>query len=285
MSPSERIFLDTSIMIARMVHSPETKVRIAERLNTYRHLCTSLVVRQEFKRRLLKEAEYLLNQLNHKRSLVKVLRHVNDVLPAQQGRKRNICLQVISTIFESADEEEQTERARRYLRTLLRAGLSDFDASVSQVLWSSGCACAKFSVTEKVPYRRYDFGPKDCKNTKGACGVQQFLGMQSKELRKFSVALDALADEQKTQELKETQSFIRTVLETLSEAEQLNPCLTVGDLLISLESADIASFYTMNGRESQFFCRILQQNLVVRPRNHQHEDVVCLNFEKHWPKF
>jgi hypothetical protein len=54
------VFLDTSIQIARLVHGPQTKSGIRQRLAQHDKVFTGLVVRQEFKRRLLKEAEYLL---------------------------------------------------------------------------------------------------------------------------------------------------------------------------------------------------------------------------------
>ncbi len=155
----ERVFLDTSIQIARWCHGRETKRRIADRLGQFNSVVTGLVVRQEFKRRLLKEAQYLLNQLDHKGSLEKVLRHVVDILPPQQQRKRTICLEMLTVLYEEADDAERTERAKRYLRSLLRFGLTEFDSSVDTVIWDSRCACAHFPVEEKVPYKRYEFGP------------------------------------------------------------------------------------------------------------------------------
>ena len=58
------VFLDTSIQIARLVHGPQTKAGIRQRLARHERVFTGLVVRQEFKRRLLKEAEYLLRLLH-----------------------------------------------------------------------------------------------------------------------------------------------------------------------------------------------------------------------------
>ncbi|MGH9855164.1 MAG: hypothetical protein ACREBD_35475, partial [Blastocatellia bacterium] len=111
----DQVFLDTSIQIARWIREREMKDRIAGRIKQYDSSATSLVVRQEFKRRLLKEARYLLNQLNHKGSLKKVQRHIVSILPPQQQRKRNICLEMLTVLFEKADDAERTERAKRYL--------------------------------------------------------------------------------------------------------------------------------------------------------------------------
>jgi hypothetical protein len=52
-TPESDIFVDTSIQIARITHSPETKRRICARLEQHGEVVTSLVVKQEFKRRLL----------------------------------------------------------------------------------------------------------------------------------------------------------------------------------------------------------------------------------------
>src|SRR5438270_523591 len=60
---NQPIFLDTSILIARLVHSTEKKQSIERRLAKHSQKVTSLVVRQEFKRRLLREVEYLLRQV------------------------------------------------------------------------------------------------------------------------------------------------------------------------------------------------------------------------------
>src|ERR1700694_4768289 len=114
------VFLDTSIAIARVVHSPEMKQRIADRISKYQASVISLIVRQEFKRRLLKEAQYLLRQLNEKRSYSKVRWHVIDVLGPWQNRRRNICLEMLESIYRTASDKELTERAIRILRVLLR---------------------------------------------------------------------------------------------------------------------------------------------------------------------
>ena len=53
-----------------------------------------------------------------------------------------------------------------------------------------------------------------------------------------------------------------------------DPCLTVGDLMIALESVGIPTFYTLNGAESLFFCLALRQVLVVRPIDPAKEDIV-----------
>jgi hypothetical protein len=271
----DAMFLDTSIVIARAVHSPEMKARINERLKAYNTLVSSLIVKQEFKRRMLKEAQYLLKQLNDKGSYGRVLRHVTDVLPPQQARKRTICLQMLVTIFEGATDEELTERAQRYLRQLMRVGLSDFINSVDHIVWQSGCACSNYPVAEEVPYKRYNLGPEKCSRVASHCGITAFLS--DERLPQMKAILDylkAMPLAEKSSEIQGTEAFLEIALANPEKVSLSNPCLTVGDLLIALESAGIGFFYTLNREESQHFCLVLKQSLIVRPKNPKHEDVI-----------
>ena len=285
MTEVNEIFIDTSIAIAAMIHSSDTKKRIAERIRLHSGSVTSLIVKQEFKRRLLKEAQYLLNQLNSKGSFRKVLRHVSDILPPQQERKRNICLDMMLTVFEQAEDAELTERAKKYLRALLRTGLREFEERFNSIVWASGCACSTQPVVEREKYRRYDFGEERCSKTRGACGVIDFLQSKRSEMERVLQYLRSIRPDKKTIELQRSESFIMKVVADCSMATNLDPCLSMGDLMIALESMGIPVFYTLNGKESQHLCRALGQSLVVRKKNPEHEDVVCQNTDPEWPEF
>ena len=88
------VFLDTSIQIARVVHGPKTKARIQQRLGQHGRTVTGLVCRQEFKRRLLQEADYLLRLLDRYGSFDEVRQHLIRFQPQylKHIRKKNICL-------------------------------------------------------------------------------------------------------------------------------------------------------------------------------------------------
>lgn len=279
------VFLDTSIVIAQVVHSQDTKRRIADRVSKYEASVISLVVRQEYKRRLLKEAQYLLNQLNDKGSLIKVHRHVVDVLSSSpfHSRKRNICLEMITEVFETGDDKELTERAFRYLRTMLRCGLSDLDNRVNYELTESECACAQYPVTEKSKYKRYEFGPDECRRTGASCGIERFLRLKEKKLREILTYLRALPAGKKTDELKNAESFIEKLLVDFTRALSMNSCSTVGDLIIALESSSVPVFYTLNRKESLHLCRVTRQDLLVRPKNPAKDDEEYLQPSSTWP--
>lgn len=282
------IFLDTSIQIARVTHSPEIKDKIKKRITEYDITATSSVVKQEFKRRLLKEARYLLQQFKLRESYKKVLRHVIDNLPPQQARKRTICLETLATIDERDDDSDQTDRAILFLKYLLNHGLSDFEKSVDHVFTKSNCACAKQAIT-KDTRGRYDFGINKCSQTQGKCGITRFLKEHESELHEILCDLkkiqSGLGHDQKSRELEEIENFIRFFLDNLGTIESRNPCSSVGDLLIALESCEIPTFYTMNSKESQFLCRSTKQDLIVRPKNHDRDDIICPKTLEVWPKF
>jgi hypothetical protein len=279
------LFLDTSIQIARQVHGPRTKAAIYQRLAQHSKHITSLVVRQEFKRRLLKEAAYLLSLLHHYGSFDEVDQRVIRLFGPWHQRKRTICLQTLRQIHESTDAE-RTKRLRLYLRSLLVLGLRRFDQSVDEVRKDTGCACAQQHVVEKVQLRRYEFGTDKCSQTKaGACGIQKFLASRPELTSKFSQYLRAVPTDKKSAEILKAEKFLTKVIDDPARASKEDPCLTVGDLLIALESAGISHFLTLNSAESQHLCRVLGQTLIVHPVDPAKTEVICHAHDEHWPEF
>jgi hypothetical protein len=140
------IFLDTTIQIARFFYAKQTKERIADRLKKYDMRMTTLVVRQEFKRRILGEAKYLLSLLKRLKSFHEVRRWM-AILPVQWNRKRNICIDLLDTIGEPQglreNDGDKTARAVRLLEGLVEYGPDYFDDSVDHIFEDSGCACAR----------------------------------------------------------------------------------------------------------------------------------------------
>ena len=160
-----------------MIHSPQTKERIKARISGYTATISSAVVRQEFKRRVLKEAKYLLDQVNKRGSFIEVYYQV-ERLPEQfpkNRRKRHICMQLFGQFFPKADDSELADRLKYYLHYLLTLGMEEFENGVTHVVTGSGCACSKIAVREKVPYKRYEFGTEKCSEASPNCGIVGFL--------------------------------------------------------------------------------------------------------------
>jgi len=284
MADDSAVFLDTSITIARFVHSPEIKRRIHQRLADFKLTVTGTVVRQEFRRRLLKEAQYLLKLLDRLHTVEAVQRHVHDVLPRQQDRKRRICLQTLFTVFENCSAEDRTERARLFLKSLLRGGLEEFDQLVDHVISASGCACGRQPVRQKRS-GNFDFGTDRCSQIAESCGISRFLAERSEAVSQIREYLSRTDIPRRSEEIDRTVHFMERTRNDASDVEQQNPCLTVGDYLIALESVGVPVMYTMNGRESQHFCRALGQTMIVRKTNPAHDDVVCAHDAPNWPAF
>jgi hypothetical protein len=97
--------------------------------------------------------------------------------------------------------------------------------------------------------------------------------------------LKSLPAEKKSSEIKNAERFLDRLEKNPEKAKHDDPCLTVGDLLIALESAGIPTFYTLNSRESQHLCRALDQTLIVRPLDPTKPEVVCRRDDPEWPEF
>jgi hypothetical protein len=281
------IFTDTSIEIGRTIHREEIQISIHKRLSDFSKVITGMAVRNEYKRRLLKQAKYLLSQFERRGSYDKVRRHVQDTL-RDFGGQRQICLQTLTTIDEHDDDTDRTERARLYLRDLLRLGLEVFDSRHNELVRGSGCAMAAQPIKERVPYLVYDFGPDKCVKFKQTCTINSFLTKHRETLEKIANYLATLPSGkekgEKSEELQAIEGFIRTFLEDPTKITSENPCSKVGDLLIALESAGTDNFYTMNCRESQYLCHVLGQRMIYRPPNSDNPEQDCAA-SADWPPF
>jgi hypothetical protein len=276
------IFLDTSIQIARKVHRPEIQKSIDKRLRKHNDWISGLIVRQEFKKRLLKDANYLLKQLNERKSFQKVIRHISDSLPPAHLRKMKICLDLIMTVQETDTDLDLFDRARFMLRDLIKNGVATSEAHL-RVNQASGCACALQPIIEKRPFIHYEFGKDKCSQFGDRCGIRAFLQNHRDLIVKLYEYLKALTATEKSKELTLAQQFIEKFLANSETIEAENPCLTVGDLLIALESEGCATFYTMNIKESRHLARALKQSMIYRSPNSDREEIEYLANASEWP--
>jgi len=218
---------------------------------------TGLIVGQEFKRRLLKDARYLLDLFVRYESFAQVHRHIVDVLTSLQRRKQRISLQMLSTLIEDDSDADCTERAILLLRGLLRDGLYEFDESVGHVIQKSQCGCARQNIRRSG--NRYHFGDEKCSSKVGECGIRGFLESRRPQIQNILFSLEAVPAAELTSELTIAVEFVRAFLDAPDRIRNRDPCMTVGDLLIALESVGVPTFYTMNGKESQHLCRALDR--------------------------
>lgn len=82
-----------------------------------------------------------------------------------------------------------------------------------------------------------------------------FLEPRCLQIQGIFTRLETLLAGALTDELASVIEFIRSFLEAPDRIHDRDPCKTVGDLLIALESVGIPTFYTINDKESQHLCR------------------------------
>jgi hypothetical protein len=270
---ADAVFVDTSIQISRRFKSDHLKSRIEDRLSKFDLVLTGLVVRNEFRRRVMSEAVYLLRLLEKYKSAKRVHEHVNDELGGWQNqRKRNISLNLLTKFYPEANDAEHTDILRRSLRSLLIAGLDDFDESVDSVIYDSCCACGHESVREIEAYKKYNIGNNSCKAAGQGCGVRPFLVSKMKELKMLSDHLRKTPASEKSEEIQRIEQTLTVLLEMPEDVSGLELCQEVGDLLIALESSHIPTFYTQNVHESRHLCHALRQKLFYRDNHPANED-------------
>ena len=247
----QHVYLDTTILIASFIHSPKVKFEIREKIKSFRNVLTGQVAQQEFTRRLLKEAEYLLGQLKKRKTVAAVQRHLLS-LSQLQNRKFRICLQTLTTIHEGATAEDNADRLRWFLEELLEDAVEDIKELLGAI---QGI---------KKKGKSYDFPNSKC-STYVQCGVSQFLEdhPDTEPLKDFLLEKQDLL----TTELKDGLGFLTRVCKDSTCAPLFNPCLCFGDTIISLESRRAEVFYTQNHKESKLLCEQSGQVLLLCPTN------------------
>ncbi len=273
------IFLDTSILIARTIHSPDKKKRIRERISAFDVVVTSLIVRQEYRRRFVKEADYLLRLLERKGgSMEDLLRHL-ATLPPKLNRKRQICLETVITVFGEGGDEPSS-RLRSYLRMMLRAGMDAFDAMTDRQVVESTCQLGGLNPVAKRN-GTFDLGGTKCSSCK-SCGISTFARVCAEQFRKIRVHLESVRNPENAGTTDAWIAACKAVVEAPETVAALEPCYRLGDLFIAIESRDVSTFYTLNGKDSMLLAQALEQTLIVRPPQDEKEDQIFLPSERPW---
>jgi hypothetical protein len=290
MEQLDRLFIDTSIGIARLVHPPKIRKAIETRAAQYRR-CSSVIVRLEFRRRLLRDAHYLYMRLLNSGDFEEVNEQIKRLGSNPFHKRRaSICFSLLAQAT-GETQQDKVDRLVTRLRTLLLCGLDDFDTWLDEIRHESGCWCGTQEVRETTKGKKtvIDLGEFECDNSpSGCCQIQQFLAKMQQEIARISTYLATVPAEEKSDEIKKAEQFITAAQNSLRDIQKEQPCTVAGDLLIALESAaaKISTMYTMNGKESQHYCKALQQELIVRPAKPEEEDVICpADQSTTWKKF
>lgn len=269
MEYSSAIFIDTSVQILRFIGSRDIKAQVENQIRAHRFSVTSLVVRQEFKRRFLTDVRYVKNALEkNKLDPAETLRYVNRKLSSHVNRRKlSISLEILATAGFTSGEEFHL-----LLSSWEDFGLDLFDDSVGQVVRYSGCGCGMSR----------DLGPTKCRTARN-CAINSFLSTRAPEANAIYESLLNCISPPKTSEISKAEQYLDRWLNQNILPEADDPCLKVGDLLIALESNGIPVFYTQNARESQFFCKVQNQTMVVhRPGC---DEIRASSDRDNWPTY
>ncbi len=261
------------------------KRRIEGWLARYKLRVSGTVALQEFKRRVLRDIAYLLGKLHQNGSYLRTLEYVTNRLTIHLQRKQKICLPLLHKILPGSSDDELTERARLYLRTLLMYGERLFLRNLDALLQGVNCYWARAPIREKKRYIAYEMGDVRCSKSRGLCQVDKALGGKTETCQGLLQFLKALPSSRLTDELRAAIGFLEKVAteKGASLVRDEDPCLKFGDLLLALESEGVPDFYTMNYKESQAYCDFLAQNLAVRPSNPDIDEQSYLHSERPWP--
>ena len=279
------VFVDTSILVAKVVREPAMKARIKSWLDRFQLKVSGRVALQEFKSRVLRDVAYLLYKLNQTGSYMATLNHVTNVLPRQAQRKQRICLPLLHQVLPGGtSDQELTERARLYLRTLLVYGQKHIELELDALQPSITCYWSTVAVVEKRPYSDYDFGDRKCSKSRGRCQISEDLQARMPLCRRLLAFIQALPPERVTTEIDHARTVLDKVVNgEIGRIDEEDPCLTAGDLLLALDSEPVREFYTMNYRESQAYCDALGQNLTIRPNDPARDEEEYLASARPWP--
>lgn len=262
MDYSVAIFIDTSVQLLRFIGSSAIKAQIKGTLDGYGFTVTSLVVRQEFKRRFLTDVRYVRDALlKNRHDCGETLRYINNKLSSSVNRRKlSICLDVFSTgSFNGHAMADPGGVFEMILNNWLEFGLDEFDGTIGHVVKRSGCGCGKLN----------RIGPRKC-STADNCEIDTFISSLSTETSSLRDFLKSKTVFPKTKEIIKAEQTLDDWLLLGKLPSSTNPCLTVGDMLIALESQGIPAFYTQNARESQHFCCAQEQTMIVhRPSGNE----------------
>lgn len=203
-------------------------------------------------------------------------RYLNEKLNTSFNRRKlSLSLNILfDRGFNGRDLIDMGKQCHLLLKSWESFGLKQFDKSVGHVIRVSGCGCGasdKFSPT-----------PTKCSVIK-TCQINKFIRDRQSELQKLSDFFGATGLPKKTAEIENAEEQLTQWLGSTTDPASNNPCLTVGDLIIALESDGIPAFYTRNAKESQFLCRAQEQTMIVQ--RDEADEVQLAADRNSWPAY
>ena len=150
------------------------------------------------------------------------------------------------------------------LEDLLENGIEEIKQNiVDEIVKSVGCASAIEGIRRTKSGFRF---PHDECSKHERCRVGDFLNESPDREPLLQFLVDN--DERLTPKLKKGKESLPSLRKLgCVNARQLDPCMSIGDVLISLESRSAGVFLTQNFKESNLLCEQSEQTINVCPTN------------------
>ena len=265
--PSTEVFLDTSIHCSRLKGSL-FRERISRVFRLFKWKATCTYTKVEYGNVVLAQAEYYLCKIDDCGSLGETLDFIGNVLPHKLHPKKVVWAFNLLTRHYGADEAERTERARLYLRRLMKLGTAFVEESCDRPLQNgTDCYWAKCGVHKRRDGSLQWRSPV-CKRDRKKCRLDDFFTENRDLFQQIKTAIDALPDKGKSQQLRD---FSEVIDEALRDPAILLDyragCLRLADAIIAVESSGYGSMFSQNRKESQLLTSVLGQAFYYLPPN------------------
>ena len=264
---STELFLDTSIHCSKL-KGPLFRERISNVFRLFQWKGTSTYTKVEFGNVVLAQAEYFVRKLDETGSLEKTKDYIGNVLPHRlHPAKVTWSFNLLNLYGE--DDAECTERARLYLRRLMKLGV-DFVEKLCDRPLSDGTECywAKRGVHERRDGRLVWRTPV-CKRDKRRCRLDEFFLENQAIFERIKASIDALPDEKKSAQLRD---FSDVIGQALDDPQTLlnyrSGCKRLADAIIAVDGMAYKNMFSQNRVESELLTAVLGQAFYYLPPNH-----------------
>jgi len=261
------VFLDTSIHCSRL-KGPLFVDRIARVLSLFRWRGTSTYAKVEFGNVILAQAQYYLRKLNELGSLRRLKDFIGNVLPHSLHSAKVVWSFNLLENHYGRDEKECSERARLSLRRLMKLGVGFVEHSCDAPLKDgTQCYWAIRGVQRKRNGELLWQSPV-CSRQHKRCKIDDFFVENRETFIRIKAAIDALPDDQKSNQLE---SFSAVIAQALADPACLldykTGCKKLADAIIAVDSIGFKNMFSQNAAESTLLTKVLGQVFYYLPPN------------------
>jgi hypothetical protein len=244
----DRLYLDTTVFHSRELGDSATKTKIGEFLKD-KTKATSSYVQMEINRTVLKDAIYLHSMMVEEANLPAVFTRLQSY-PATDRRIRR-CLQMLGAITQQRQLQLANSMARlENLIIFFARSMYAWDVDIVP----SGTKCPLSD-----PQIQHDSGTytinMSCTRRAPVCDVSTFMKNRTSDLERI------LAGTKGVSGLGDLVTLIEKVITNPEEAKGRN-CMTLGDLIICLDSPSDYVICSTNTEHFQPICKSLAKQFV-----------------------